>query len=180
MRPQHTACLPASGSSRNFNTGTLCKVLGRLPHLWARLELGFQSLFHPFSFHSCSGWREVHSLLSTPCLPSYFSSPSGHLLSEISLQLLFFPQICLYIFFKWLNIRRIAVDKALFPRPGKFLIPPWVSFPGSIVLRNMSNKLTYPTPISFSASTKIQNAQEEGVTWQNKRPFWNRSESIST
>lgn len=123
----------------------------RLIYPW--LQLKSESLFHPFSFHSCSGWREVCSLLSTPHFLSYFSSPSGYILLEISLQLLFTPHTWLYISFKSLKIRGNATDEALFPRPGKSLIPCWISLPGNIAPRNMSSEFSYPTPISFSGPT---------------------------
>lgn len=153
MRPWHTSYPPASRSSKGFNTGVLGKFLGHLPHLWPWLELEFKTLCHPFSFHSCSGWREVCFLLSTPHSSCYFSSPSGYLLLEISLQLLLSPHTWLYFSFKWLNVRGSAAEEFLFPRPVKSLIPSWISFSGNTAPRNMSRKLTNPTPMSFSGPT---------------------------
>lgn len=120
----------------------------RPPHLWPwrKLKFEFISLFFiPLLFRM----KKVCSLLSSSHLPCYFSSPSGHLLLEISLQLLFPPYLVVY-FFQMAKCKRkccrrgfISKDRQIFNSTLTFI--PW---------QHSTKKLTHPTPISFSGPTK--------------------------
>lgn len=102
--------------------------------------------------------KEVCSLLSSPHLPSYSSSPSGYLLLEISLQLLSFPQYLVVYFFQMEKRKRkccrrgfVSKDRQIFNSTVSLI--PW---------HYSTNNLTYPTPISFSGPTTTWNAQKRG------------------
>lgn len=64
----------------------------------ALAEAQIQEFISLFFISLLFGMKKVCSLLSSSHLPCYFSSPSGHLLLEISLQLLF-PSIpgCIFL-----------------------------------------------------------------------------------
>lgn len=133
MRPWHTACLPASGSSWGLLEGS------RPPAPFTALaEAQIQEFISLFFIPLLFRMKKVCSLLSSSHLPCYFSSPSGHLLLEISLQLLFPPYLVVY-FFQTAKCKRkccrrgfISKDRQIFNSTLTFI--PW---------QHSTNKLTH-------------------------------------
>lgn len=112
----------------------------RQPALCPLLELEFQSLFHSFLFHACSGWKRFALCSQVHICPPIHLLPQATFYWRFLCNCFLSPNTWLYISFKWLNVRGNAADGVLFPRTGKPLIPPWVSFPGIIA------PISSPTP----------------------------------
>lgn len=112
--------------------------------------------------------KKVFSLLSSPHLPCCFSFPSGHLLLEISLQLLPAAVPVVY-FFQVAKYKNKCCRWGLFPRTGKSLIPPWISFPGSIAPINSptpppSPFQVPPRPRTLKGGDRIRDPDKTAMT----------------